>query len=160
MRPIDKKPFSTFRTLGTLHDIFDRNDVNITNTILNKRVLLQYSSSSAFGEHHEASKPERKRRSLIVGKKLGRVVLMGDSNCIDSTFTDKYCLWLLKAFLEYTMSSYKSPLLKKLNSILMYSSNDISEKQPRRVKSSRLYKYSKVTKHDNNFEKSNKQICM
>lgn len=89
-----------------------------------------------------------KRKSTLNEGQSGRLVIMGDSNCIDSTFTQKHCLWLLKVFLEYTMNSYKSPLLKQLNSISYYQ-NNTRKVYPQRVKSSRLDKFSKVVKNKN-----------
>lgn len=78
----------------------------------------------------------------------GRLVIIGDSNCIDSTFTQKYCLWLLKAFLEYTMNSYISPFFERLNSISYYR-NNIQKTYPARLNSSRLDRFSKVVKNKN-----------
>jgi membrane-bound transcription factor site-1 protease len=49
------------------------------------------------------------------GRKGGRVVVYGDSNCLDSTHLEKACFWLLDALLEYTMTSHVSGLLKNMN---------------------------------------------
>ena len=99
-----------------------------------------------------------KRKSTLNKAQSGRVVIFGDSNCIDSTFTQKHCLWLLKVFLEYTMNSYKSPLLKQLNSISYYR-NNIREIYPQRPKSSRLDKFSKVVKNKN-FDIKKRWTCL
>lgn len=45
----------------------------------------------------------------------GRIVVYGDSNCLDSTHLEKPCYWLLDAFLEYTMTSHVPGLLTELN---------------------------------------------
>lgn len=45
----------------------------------------------------------------------GRIVVYGDSNCLDSTHLEKPCYWLLDAFLEYTMTSHVPGLLSELN---------------------------------------------
>jgi hypothetical protein len=47
--------------------------------------------------------------------KFGRIVVYGDSNCLDSTGLEKPCFWLLDSILEYTMTSHMSNLLKTLN---------------------------------------------
>lgn len=45
----------------------------------------------------------------------GRIVVYGDSNCLDSTHLEKPCYWLLDAFLEYTMTAHVPGLLNELN---------------------------------------------
>lgn len=45
----------------------------------------------------------------------GRLVVYGDSNCLDSTHAEKPCFWLLDMLLEYTMKGHVSDLLKTLN---------------------------------------------
>lgn len=45
----------------------------------------------------------------------GRIVVYGDSNCLDSTHLEKPCYWLLDAFLEYTMTAHVPGLLTELN---------------------------------------------
>ncbi|TMW46249.1 hypothetical protein DOY81_008671 [Sarcophaga bullata] len=89
---------------------------------------------SAESDMNANTKGERK--SNLNKGHSGRLVIIGDSNCIDSTFIQKHCLWLLKVFLEYTMNHYKSPLFKQLNSISHYQ-NNIRKIYPQRVKSSR-----------------------
>lgn len=49
------------------------------------------------------------------GRKGGRVVVYGDSNCLDSTHMEKACFWLIDALLEFTMTSHVSNLLKSMN---------------------------------------------
>ncbi|KAM7356943.1 membrane-bound transcription factor site-1 protease isoform 2-T2 [Cochliomyia hominivorax] len=162
MQQTDKKQINiprSFKVIDTANDFFGISNIDITNPILNKRVLLQ-SSTKLFRElNKKIANLIRKPFSEQNENKLGRVVVMGDSNCIDSTFADKYCLWLLKAFLEYTMNSYKSPLLKKLNTISKFKNRQKYNNFPTRIVSSRLYKFSKVVKHDNNLKKKNLQLC-
>ncbi|XP_037817846.1 membrane-bound transcription factor site-1 protease-like [Lucilia sericata] len=162
MHQIDRKKISIPRIFGVINtgnDFFDMSNINITNPILNKRVLLE-SNLKSFTEIRDTKVNSKNVPSMFHdGNKLGRIVLMGDSNCIDSTFTDKYCLWLLKAFLEYTMNSYTSSLLKQLNSISQYSNIKTHQTFPRRVKNSRLYKFSKVVKPTNNLKKNHIQSC-
>lgn len=45
----------------------------------------------------------------------GRIVVYGDSNCLDSTHQEKPCYWLLDALLEYTMTAHVPGLLSDLN---------------------------------------------
>lgn len=76
----------------------------------------------------------------------GRIVVYGDSNCLDSTHTEKEksCFWLLDALLEYTMTSHISSLLKDLNrsSNIRFDSN--INKMPKRLPNNNLHMYSKV----------------
>lgn len=48
-------------------------------------------------------------------KQEGRIVVYGDSNCLDSTHMEKPCFWLLDAMLEFTMTSHVPGLLADLN---------------------------------------------
>lgn len=48
-------------------------------------------------------------------KREGRIVVYGDSNCLDSTHLEKPCFWLLDAMLEFTMTSHVPGLLSDLN---------------------------------------------
>lgn len=75
----------------------------------------------------------------------GRLVIYGDSNCLDSTHIEKACFWLLDALLEYTMSSHVSNVLKDLsrspNIQFTTSSSSIT---PKRLPNNHLHLYSKV----------------
>lgn len=164
MHLIDRKHISlpsSFRVIDPENDFFGMSKMDITNPILNKRVLLQSNFETFPKAQENIVDGIHKPNNIFNENKLGRIVVMGDSNCIDSTFADKYCLWLLKAFLEYTMNFYTSPLLKQLNTITKYSSfNQKHNNLPTRVVSSRLYKFSKVIeKRDNNLKKKSLQLC-
>lgn len=164
MHLIDRKHISlprSFRVIDTENDFFGASKMDITNPMLNKRVLLQSNFKNDARTRKNIVNWIQKPNNIFNENKLGRIVVMGDSNCIDSTFADKYCLWLLKAFLEYTMNSYTSSLLKQLNTITKYS--DVKRQNnnlPTRVVSSRLHKFSKViVKNDNNLMKKDLQLC-
>lgn len=58
-----------------------------------------------------AKKKEKLKRKI--GN--GRIVVYGDSNCLDSTHLEKPCFWLLDAMLEFTMTSHVPGLLSDLN---------------------------------------------
>lgn len=75
----------------------------------------------------------------------GRVVIYGDSNCLDSTHIEKACFWLLDALLEYTMSSHVSNVLKDLSRSpnIQFTTNSMS-KSPKRLPNNHLHLYSKV----------------
>lgn len=73
----------------------------------------------------------------------GRIVVYGDSNCLDSTHMDKPCFWLLDALLEYTMTSHVSTLLKDLNRTSTIAF-DATKELPLRLPNNNLHLYSKV----------------
>lgn len=75
----------------------------------------------------------------------GRIVIYGDSNCLDSTHMEKPCFWLLDALLEFTMSSYVSNVLKDLNRSpnIQFTTNSMSI-FPKRLPNNHLHLYSKV----------------
>lgn len=78
----------------------------------------------------------------------GRIVVYGDSNCLDSTHLEKPCFWLLDALLEYTMTSHVSTVLKDLNRT---SSQQFDDKVdlPQRLPNNNLHLYSKVLENVN-----------
>lgn len=79
--------------------------------------------------------------------KEGRIVVYGDSNCLDATHTEKEksCFWLLDALLEYTMTSHVSGLLKDLNRSANIRFDAMAANQmPKRLPNNNLHLYSKV----------------
>lgn len=79
--------------------------------------------------------------------KEGRIVVYGDSNCLDATHTEKEksCFWLLDALLEYTMTSHVSGLLKDLNRSSNIRFDAMAANQmPKRLPNNNLHLYSKV----------------
>lgn len=114
--------------------IFDR--MPSENVIYDKmKVMKQYPATMAGGE----SGGEHKQHS-----NEGRIVVYGDSNCLDSTHIQKPCFWLLDALLEYTMTSHVSTILKDLNrsSNIRFATNAIA--MPKRLPNNNLHLYSKV----------------
>lgn len=75
----------------------------------------------------------------------GRIVVYGDSNCLDSTHIEKPCFWMLDALLEFTMSSHISNVLKDLNrSPNIQFTTSSSSTFPKRLPNNHLHLYSKV----------------
>ncbi|CAH1109617.1 unnamed protein product [Psylliodes chrysocephalus] len=75
-------------------------------------------------------------------KKSGRIIVYGDSNCIDSSHLDIACYWLLDAMLEYTSTSHL-PSVFKDNQLLVW--DGVAETEtPHRMEGNRLYRYSNV----------------
>lgn len=67
-----------------------------------------YKDLKDLGEEYLGGKLKEESRVPIIGltkyndPSSGRIVVYGDSNCIDSSHMEKDCFWLLLAFLEYT----------------------------------------------------------
>lgn len=78
----------------------------------------------------------------------GRMVVYGDSNCLDSTHAEKPCFWLLDALLEYTMTSHVSTLLKDLNRSAAIQFGIEPIEMPKRLPNNNLHMYSKVLMAD------------
>lgn len=74
--------------------------------------------------------------------KSGRVIVYGDSNCIDASHLEQACYWMLDAMLEYTSTSHL-PSVFKDNQMLSWE-NAVDTDHPRRMEGNRLYRYSKV----------------
>ncbi|CAG9770661.1 unnamed protein product [Ceutorhynchus assimilis] len=75
----------------------------------------------------------------------GRVIVYGDSNCIDTSHLEVSCYWLLEAMLEYTSTSHL-PSLFKDNQLdnMPTTPTDL----PERMEGNRLYRFSKVLESD------------
>jgi len=77
----------------------------------------------------------------IKAKLTGRVVLYGDSNCLDNSHLQKDCFWLLDALLQFTMTDHISPLLTDLK---MSETLKTKNQLPERMEGNQLHRYSKV----------------
>lgn len=72
----------------------------------------------------------------------GRIVIYGDSNCIDASHLEKPCYWMLAAILEYTSTGHMPKIFNE-NNIKDRSTVTITHR-PERMDNTRLYLYSKV----------------
>lgn len=98
----------------------------------------KYSNSGHSTASH-SSPPERKLKP-----REGRIVVYGDSNCLDSTHIEKPCFWLLDALLEFTMTSHVSSLLRELNRSSAIHFDQEKSVLPKRLPNNNLHLYSKV----------------
>lgn len=75
----------------------------------------------------------------------GRIIVYGDSNCLDTSHLTKACYWMLAAFLDYTSTNHLPQIFKdNSDSLQILDNNIIQEELPKRMEGSRLYRYSKV----------------
>lgn len=81
----------------------------------NQKDLPEIDLKNVRDKHKEVILGMTQTQHLKSGKKGGRIVVYGDSNCLDSTHMEKACFWLIDALLEYTMTNHVSGLLKGLN---------------------------------------------
>ncbi|KAG1681669.1 Membrane-bound transcription factor site-1 protease [Nymphon striatum] len=82
----------------------------------------------------------------------GRIVLYGDSNCLDSSHLQKDCFWLLDALLQYTAHGVMSPMFRDLNAGPVIPINQL----PKRMEGNRLYRNSKVIENVDNVIRTKK----
>lgn len=75
-------------------------------------------------------------------EKSGRIVVYGDSNCLDASHIEKACYWMLDAILEFTSTSHL-PNIFKYNE-MKDRSLQVESEVPQRMEGNRLYRYSKV----------------
>ncbi|KAG5320863.1 MBTP1 protease, partial [Acromyrmex heyeri] len=78
----------------------------------------------------------------------GRLVVYGDSNCIDDSHLQKSCFWMLDAILEYTTTGYVPTVFmdesqKKHKTVKTTSNIEIGE-LPYRMKENHFSRHSKV----------------
>ncbi|KAJ8924601.1 hypothetical protein NQ315_000751 [Exocentrus adspersus] len=74
--------------------------------------------------------------------KSGRIIVYGDSNCIDASHLESACYWMLDAMLEYTSTSHL-PSIFMDNQMLSWVDTAETD-HPYRMEGNRLYRYSKV----------------
>ena len=75
----------------------------------------------------------------------GRVVVYGDSNCVDSAHLSDNCFWMMDAILEYTGLGNMPTVFSELGieaSSHPYLKNNIPN--PQRMEGNRLHRFSKV----------------
>lgn len=73
-------------------------------------------------------------------EKSGRIVVYGDSNCLDNSHLQKDCFWMLDALLEYTSTGHLPSIFKNHQSEFKQKIVDL----PQRMEGNHLYRYSKV----------------
>ncbi|XP_054278067.1 membrane-bound transcription factor site-1 protease-like [Macrosteles quadrilineatus] len=73
-------------------------------------------------------------------EKSGRIVVYGDSNCLDNSHLTKDCFWMLDAILEYTSTGHLPSVFTR-NKV---ETPRIITDLPQRMKGNNLYRYSKV----------------
>jgi len=91
--------------------------------------------------------PEKKETHPILGLYQsrakaggGRLVVYGDSNCVDGAHLTKPCYWLMDAMLEYTSAGHIPQILRDA------ASKPIKPQEilPERMQGNKLHRYSKV----------------
>nr|XP_023028172.1 membrane-bound transcription factor site-1 protease [Leptinotarsa decemlineata] len=75
-------------------------------------------------------------------RRSGRIIVYGDSNCIDASHLESACYWMLDAMLEYTSTSHL-PSIFKDNRMISWE-GVVETDTPIRMDGNRLYRYSQV----------------
>ncbi|XP_032813570.1 membrane-bound transcription factor site-1 protease [Petromyzon marinus] len=78
------------------------------------------------------------------GDGAGRIVLYGDSNCLDDSHRQKDCFWMLDALLQYTAYDVLSPVFSEANARGAIQQITHEGPLPTRMEGNHLYRYSKV----------------
>lgn len=114
LNEIDKADFSSFADRNVAAEEVDLHNGNIANDKARSQnsddvdVNLKLNYPVIGGQNLSAA-VKRKHQTE------GRIVVYGDSNCLDSTHLEKPCFWLLDALLEYTMTAHVPGSLNDLN---------------------------------------------
>ncbi|XP_046398458.1 membrane-bound transcription factor site-1 protease [Ischnura elegans] len=74
------------------------------------------------------------------GSNPGRIVIYGDSNCLDNSHLQKDCFWMLDAFLEFTSTGQIPSVFSDHQSKFVIADSEL----PVRMEGNHLYRYSKV----------------
>lgn len=73
----------------------------------------------------------------------GRLVVYGDSNCLDNSHLQKDCFWMLDALLEFTMTGHLPGVFSSSAGAPVPPTTDL----PTKMENSNLHKHSKVVEH-------------
>ena len=112
---------------------------------------LDVNKSHAIPEVLDNSLAQHMRKPRSIGHGTthdgGRVIVYGDSNCLDSSHLQKDCLWLLAALLEYSMAGHLAGVFMSAGATgrgVGENYNAADPSLPRRMEHSTLHKHSKV----------------
>jgi len=80
-------------------------------------------------------------QTKVADRPAGRIVLYGDSNCLDNSHLQKDCFWMLDAFLDFATTGQVAPVFQDLK-----SSTPLKplKSLPERMEGNQLHRYSKV----------------
>ncbi|XP_060826066.1 membrane-bound transcription factor site-1 protease [Bombus pascuorum] len=122
-----------------------------TNGYVNMKKLYNDNySNNEIVEKENVEKNNMKDQTKIVS---GRIVVYGDSNCIDDSHLQKPCFWMLDAILEYTTTGHIATVFTDESQtkakVLEKSSILDSNELPQRMEGSYLKRHSKVLLPEN-----------
>lgn len=110
-----------------------------------KKVHNEDRSNNAISDKENVEKDDAKDQISVVP---GRIVVYGDSNCIDDSHLQKPCFWMLDAILEYTTTGHVATVFtdetQNKAKVLEKPSVLDSGELPQRMEGSHLRRHSKV----------------
>ncbi|XP_072764123.1 membrane-bound transcription factor site-1 protease [Anoplolepis gracilipes] len=128
-----------------------------TSTLVPILGLLQVTSEKDIeaihnDETNNEARADKNDKNNYVEKQTstmpGRLVVYGDSNCIDDSHLQKSCFWMLDAILEYTMTGYIPTIFmnenKKKHKTVKITSDIEIGKLPHRMEKNHFSHHSKV----------------
>ncbi|XP_032675989.1 membrane-bound transcription factor site-1 protease [Odontomachus brunneus] len=104
--------------------------------------------------HDQVAQDERQEKNRARERTVlpGRLVVYGDSNCIDDSHLQKSCFWMLDAILEYTTTGYIPTVFTDENETKRKTVKTIDNLEigelPRRMEGNHLSRHSKVLTDD------------
>ncbi|XP_044021354.1 membrane-bound transcription factor site-1 protease [Aphidius gifuensis] len=105
-------------------------------------------------EYIDNTNDNKEKIGTLLDNLPGRLVIYGDSNCIDDAHLKKpSCFWMLDAILEYTITGHIPTIILEEN--LKQKNEDINlikfniEELPKRMKDNHLNRHSKVIQAEN-----------
>ncbi|EZA58379.1 hypothetical protein DMN91_005650 [Ooceraea biroi] len=120
--------------------------------------LLPVTNKKDVGEsykgeiNNEIPQTEKNNVKEQAGTTPGRLVVYGDSNCIDDSHLQKPCFWMLDAILEYTTTGYIPTVFtdesKKTQRTIKTTSDMKIGELPRRMDGNYFSTHSKVSMTD------------
>ncbi|KAF2361197.1 Peptidase S8/S53 domain [Trinorchestia longiramus] len=132
-------------------------DIQDVNSFHHKSLLSQKESNSLDNQipipsdKDDAKSDLKKQVPLPLNyQEGGRVVVYGDSNCLDNSHLQKDCFWMLSAILEYSMAGH-------MPGVFMGGAakeGSFSGELPQRMEHTTLHRHSKVLEHSLGIEQT------
>lgn len=118
--------------------------------ITSEKVASSYDTEVVYKTYNEPANKNDKKSYVEKQTNImpGRLVVYGDSNCIDDSHLQKSCFWMLDAILEYTTTGYIPTIFmnenKKKHKTVKTTSNIEIGKLPLRMEGNHFSHHSKV----------------
>lgn len=131
------------------HEMYYASGTNVAKFPDGGLLVARHLKDQAFQFLGQTNESDQKHLVAVLGllqtkatEKSGRIVVYGDSNCLDGSHLKKACYWMLDAILEFTSTAHLPSIFK--HNEMKDRDLQVRTEVPQRMEGNRLYRYSKV----------------